>query len=259
MMVPVPPSARLDDHTLTSDDIAEHHRHQARRALDEAAESLGSAEHETVFAEGDPLPQLLATAREHSPWLLVAGSAARQPLDLVMRGSLAAELAASAPCPVVVVTDEAGPGGDGPVVAGYDGSEHGLLAARHAAALAARMGRDLVLVGVAEPGGAAPEPALDLATELHAAARACTASVVGAETRRLDVTVTAEEGDPVQEVERVAREHDAPLVVVGSRGLNALKAALLGSVSGGIVRSADRPVVVAGPASEESIATAARP
>jgi nucleotide-binding universal stress UspA family protein len=53
----------------------------------------------------------------------------------------------------------------------------------------------------------------------------------------------------VAEITRVARDRAASLVVVGSRRRNALKAALLGSVSAGVVRSADRPVVVVGPRS----------
>jgi nucleotide-binding universal stress UspA family protein len=41
-----------------------------------------------------------------------------------------------------------------------------------------------------------------------------------------------------------ARDDDATLIVVGSRGMGGLRSALLGSVSSSVLREADRPVVV---------------
>ena len=52
------------------------------------------------------------------------------------------------------------------------------------------------------------------------------------------------EGDPPGQVVELARARDADLVVVGSRGLGTMAGALLGSVSGEVVRKADRPVLV---------------
>jgi nucleotide-binding universal stress UspA family protein len=43
---------------------------------------------------------------------------------------------------------------------------------------------------------------------------------------------------------RAADEKDAATVVVGSRGLSAMKSALLGSVSAGVVHHSSRPVLV---------------
>ena len=57
--------------------------------------------------------------------------------------------------------------------------------------------------------------------------------------------VIAEALGPVwQAIVRVADERDAAAIVLGSRGLSGVKAALLGSVSSGVVQHATRPVLV---------------
>jgi nucleotide-binding universal stress UspA family protein len=53
------------------------------------------------------------------------------------------------------------------------------------------------------------------------------------------------EGHPAAEIARTAIARDADLIVVGSRGLGAVKGAVLGSVSNAVVQEADRPVLVA--------------
>jgi nucleotide-binding universal stress UspA family protein len=51
-------------------------------------------------------------------------------------------------------------------------------------------------------------------------------------------------GATVDEILAYADAHDVDMIVVGSRGQNAIAATLLGSVSRGILRGARRPVVV---------------
>ena len=52
------------------------------------------------------------------------------------------------------------------------------------------------------------------------------------------------EGVPDQEIVRLAREIDAGMIVIGSRGLGRVKRALMGSVSDSVVRHAHCPVLV---------------
>jgi nucleotide-binding universal stress UspA family protein len=54
-------------------------------------------------------------------------------------------------------------------------------------------------------------------------------------------------GEPAEALVRLAREHDAQLVVVGSRGMGELRSALFGSVSAELLRSAPCPVVLVPP------------
>jgi nucleotide-binding universal stress UspA family protein len=51
-------------------------------------------------------------------------------------------------------------------------------------------------------------------------------------------------GDPVLEVPAYAERMNADLIVIGSRGLGGVTSALLGSVSRGVLKHADRPVLI---------------
>src|SRR4051794_19881817 len=103
-----------------------------------------------TVAEGLPVPKLRDLAVERRAGLLVTGTAAREGLDHVLQGSVAGQLAADSPCPVAVVPPNAAVGEDGPVLVGDDESDHGRRASRHAAVIAARLGRDVVRMQVAD-------------------------------------------------------------------------------------------------------------
>jgi Universal stress protein family len=51
-------------------------------------------------------------------------------------------------------------------------------------------------------------------------------------------------GEPATLLERVAQQHEAEMIVVGSHGHTATQRLLLGSVSARLVHHADRPVLV---------------
>jgi nucleotide-binding universal stress UspA family protein len=125
---------------LSEDDLERGARLHARRKLEAAAQTITGVEVRTELTEGTPDPALLGLAAEHRASLLVIGSAGRAGLDRVLGGSLPADVAVRAPCPVVVVTADAALEGRGPVVAGYDGSEQSGRAARYAATLARSCG-----------------------------------------------------------------------------------------------------------------------
>lgn len=217
-------------------------RDDADQLLEATARSVNGVEPATELREGPPLSELQAVAEEHHAALLVTGTAARSGLDRILIGSVASELAARAPCPLIAVAPGAALEEPGPVLAGYDGSEHSLRAGRHAAALAARLRRDLVLLHVVAPGDDGVRPDAALAQELHAAGM----RGVGDEPDRppldLKVSLAVEDGDPVDVLANIARERAAAIIFTGTRGRNALSTALLGSVSVGLVRTAARPV-----------------
>jgi nucleotide-binding universal stress UspA family protein len=139
------------------------------------------------------------------------------------------------------------------VLVGTDGSESSFRAVDRAAEVARDAGARLLLVTAYHPmserevraaqqalGGegykvTGSAPAEDVLQDAADRARA-----IGVE----DVKTLAVEGDPVDELARVAADEKADLVVVGNRGLNSLAGRLLGSVPANISHRATCDVLI---------------
>jgi nucleotide-binding universal stress UspA family protein len=139
------------------------------------------------------------------------------------------------------------------VVCGVDGSPDARAAARVAAGLAERLELRLVLVHAAQaplmPAGMASAGALLVGTSVDAELAAgvrlleelmLEEGLAGGETRVVW-------GFAPERIADVADEEDAELIVVGSRGRGAFRAAFLGSVSTELVGVARCPVLVVPP------------
>jgi nucleotide-binding universal stress UspA family protein len=146
-----------------------------------------------------------------------------------------------------------------PILAGYDGSDH----ARDAIARAAELfpGADAVVLTVAEPVrtwpdhdpggliGMALARAAGLVAELddiaaQIAARTADEGAAVAIKAGLRARPLALSGQPGAVIVETAVEHDVSVIVLGARGLSPAKAALLGSVSAGVLHRCDRPVLI---------------
>ena len=139
------------------------------------------------------------------------------------------------------------------VLVGTDGSESSFRAVDRAAEVARDAGAKLILVTAYHPmstrevqaasealGGEAykvsgSHPAEDVLRD--ACERATAIGVEKTET-------LAVEGDPVDELARIAKDRDVDLVVVGNRGLNSLAGRLLGSVPANISHRATCDVLI---------------
>ena len=137
------------------------------------------------------------------------------------------------------------------VVCGVEGGESSREAARVAAELSEHLAARLVLVHVAPipvvPGTAAvPGAAEDLRRLAAERARGLLTGLLanGRQEARAERRVAF--GLPAAELEAVARQEGADLIVVGSSGRSTLASALLGSVATSLARSAPCPVVVVG-------------
>ena len=147
----------------------------------------------------------------------------------------------------------------GPVLVAFDGSDQ----ARAAVELVPEMFPDrrvLVITvwesyesmasasHIAVPAGVAGQGIKELDAESER--EAARVAEVGAEPLRdrgADVSTAAlrAHGNVWSTIVRAAEENDAAVVVIGSRGRSAVKSALLGSVSHGVVQHSSRPVLLA--------------
>lgn len=143
-----------------------------------------------------------------------------------------------------------------------DGSPGSLAAAEEGVRLAKLLGIGVTFVAVAH----APLPVLGdpyyqraLSENLGAMRAALAKSIPYAAERHVEYETELLEGSPAKAILELARSRDVDLIVVGSRGLGAVKAALLGSVSSEIVHHADRPVLVARPIDRQTKGRSSRP
>ena len=141
------------------------------------------------------------------------------------------------------------------IVCGIDGSVDSQAALAYAQRLASRLGTRLILAHVAELahipyaaaapfGGSAGRMAVAEGIDSKKEAAERLLEEVAAAAGLADVERRAAVGLPAERLADLADEEDAELIVVGSRGRGAFKAAFLGSVSNSLVGVARCPVVI---------------
>ena len=211
------------------------------------------------LVDGPPAQGIMETADREGAELLVIGTRGRGSLRSAVLGSVSRELAASAPCPVVIVPPgergaeavSAVEGADASVVCGVDGSDQALAAAALAGRLATRLRSRLVLVHArqnlravaAYPGARQTTPPV---TGQEDAVQGLVDKVIEDAEGAAGVSAVAvvEPGPPAKVLETVADREGARLIVIAARGVGALRAALLGSVAADLPMATERPVVV---------------
>jgi nucleotide-binding universal stress UspA family protein len=143
-----------------------------------------------------------------------------------------------------------------PVIIGFDGSDEALQAVEAAGRLLP--GSTAVVVHVRSAAPLAPPaagaPTLPVAAPIddaeveRIAKQVLDAGVRAAEAAGLRAQPAMSRGEGASDVAHAiadaAREHDAAVIVVGSRGRSPVKAALLGSVSSGLLGISSVPVLV---------------
>jgi nucleotide-binding universal stress UspA family protein len=142
------------------------------------------------------------------------------------------------------------------ILVATDGSRVATKAVQYAAGLAKQLGASVTVLGVADLSyliapGAAPavtasrivmetKDILKQATAEHVDAAAEEAKKAGLRARK-----SVRTGRPAEEIVKEARKAKADLIVLGSHGRSAVKAAVLGSVAYGVIHKNSRiPVLV---------------
>jgi nucleotide-binding universal stress UspA family protein len=229
----------------------------ARRMAEQAADAYITHPADARIEYGNAAERLAAAAVEEDAELLVVGSRGAGRLNTTLLGSVSVGVVAAAPCPVVVVSrggTEQGPRrGAEPepahsVVCGVDGSEESYAGANLASDLAARLDLRLLLAHVmpGESGSVAVEYSSVLEGEERSSLKVLHRAVAGV-SHRISPEVRLERGDPADRLDDLAARESAELIVVGSRGLGKVRAALLGSVAGRLAGTACAPVTVLSP------------
>jgi nucleotide-binding universal stress UspA family protein len=234
-----------DEHELIVRGIAESTFEQIREYLPSVPERRLQ-----LVAETSPAAGLDALAEREHAALLVVGSSHRSTIGRILAGGTAERLLSGASVPVAVA-----PAGYSDakrrvqlVGCGFDGSPESHQALAWAAQFARTASARLCILSVHEHtmhatialnGGLATASLNDilrqqLQEQLVEAASALDPSI--------EVSQTLLDGDARDHLGSASRELD--LLIVGSRGYGPLRAVLLGSVSGALVRSAESPLVV---------------
>ena len=131
-----------------------------------------------------------------------------------------------------------------------DGSEPSLRALDAAADFAREIGADIVLchvVNLAEVAllsGGEAQLLPGCLEECQTQGKAILAEAVASVGGRVAVVTRSAEGEPVEEIERLARETAPAFIVIGSHGRSGIGRAVLGSVAEGVMRVAPVPVIV---------------
>jgi nucleotide-binding universal stress UspA family protein len=158
-----------------------------------------------------------------------------------------------------------------PILCGVDGSPDSRLALRVAASLASRLAARLIVVNVvaaprdpvvptlayapmARPVGPMP-PMTARRTDFDVEAAEAMLERIATEEGLSDAELQTSVGIPTERLADLADDEDAELIVVGSRGRGAFKAAFLGSVSNNLVGVARCPVLVVPREATEHVTT----
>ena len=190
------------------------------------------------------VPSLLGMSDEAS--LMVVGARGHGGFPGLLLGSVSAQLAAHARCPVAVIRPPAGTATD--VVVGVDGSTYSQQALNVALDEARRLeGRLLVVQSYQLPPlpADAPNPEIDeqayRALAHHTLDRALDQLDQAVSEGKLERLIAA--GPPARVLVEAAA--GAAALVVGARGLGGFAGLVLGSVSQQVLRHAPGPVIVA--------------
>jgi nucleotide-binding universal stress UspA family protein len=203
-----------------------------------------------LVTDSSPAAGLHALAQLEGASLIVVGSSRQSRIGRILIGGTGESLLSGASSPVAIA-----PAGYGAasrklevIGCGFDASPESSRALAWAAELARASSARLRVLAVYErilPASLAVGGGLPTATINDTLRRQCEeelARAVSALDADIDADATLLDGDPRELLARESGELD--LLVVGSRGYGPWRAVLLGSVSNGLVRLAQSPLVV---------------
>ena len=223
----------------------------ARQELADMVREYGLADLrvQTELRYGDVGEQIVEASRLAGADLIALATHGRHGFARAWYGSVAERVLATSPVPVLLLRS------DGKastklrtVLVPVDNSPGSAAALAQARELAALTHAHLVLLEVIAPlhgWDDNPELAPEREDELRAGAQGFMDQLARRQREHgVAATGVAATGPVAETIGRVAREHDADLIVMGTHGLIGPRRALLGSVADAVVRTAGLPVLL---------------
>ena len=224
-----------------------------------AATEIGDGSIDVIVREGsDAKAEILKEASAYDGTLIVMGTHGRAGIEHMLLGSVTEKVLRQSPCPVLVVPPRAAPAESGSsgifkrIVCAIDFSTSSLLALNRALEFAQEADARLTLLHAIEFPPALREIVFSTDADVdrvHAAAEAeylrRLRALVPARARiYCTVATRVNEGKPAREIERVAAEEQADLIVMGVHGRSAVDLMVFGSNTNAVVRRAACPVLI---------------
>lgn len=258
---PLPAGAALGMHMPTSSwellaDVQVWEQESLQEAANAAAGKLADRGFSvsTELRRGDAAQEILAVADAWQADLILLGTRGLTGLERFVMGSVVHKVAQQAHRPVLVARNP------GPelrrVVIAIDDSEHAQDALEFAARLPLPSGTGCVVLNVVRPYGSFPGMLTTNRAAFNAAVqdvnrqhRQAAEALVEAGATRLTLSGKqargeVREGDPAEEILRTVEADSADLLIVGARGVSAIRELLLGSVADRLLKSAPCSVLV---------------
>ena len=211
----------------------------------------------TKAENGSPAWELLFSAGEFKPDLIVVGSHGRSALGRFVLGSISQRVLVEAECSVRIARGRVEePDAPVRIVIGIDGSPGSFEAVRAVASRNWPAGSEVSLVVITDPwkvpviASLVPQLTETIAEEnkaetAYAGKIAAEAEAILANSPTLKVTRVLRQGDPKRELPKFAEEWGADSIFVGSTGFsNLLERVVLGSVSAAVAARAHCSVEV---------------
>jgi nucleotide-binding universal stress UspA family protein len=205
-----------------------------------------------VLTEGNTYRQILALLEQEHVDMLVMGTHGRTGLEKFFLGSVTEKIIRKAPCPVLTVchSEKEGkkPIGFNRILVPIDFSEHSVRPLEYALALAEDYKSQVYVLHVVEelPYSPIPEmPAFSLPEYTNYLVKDAERKIDDAipENAKIKIEPLVRVGAAHKEIVSVAEEINADLIISGVLGRGAIGAALFGSTTYRVMRSAQCPVL----------------
>jgi nucleotide-binding universal stress UspA family protein len=223
----------------------------ARDALARANARLKEkhAKCESVLAAGIAWDRILETAKQREVDMIVIGTHGRRGLPRFLLGSVAEKVVRLSPVPVLTVGSESGVTPIRKILLPVDLGPASEAAIEETAALASAFGAEVTVLHVYEAPihvypGVPYVPIYDTSLALEKSARGAVDVVVHQLAGRVArVTGLVRQGSAWRNINEVAQELGADLIVLGTHGRRGVPRAFIGSVAEKVVRTSPVPVL----------------